>query len=89
MNDDDTCPCLINNAQFKHALTHMGFDIPASDYYAAEEWEREHMKSISGFKQLMEHVYKKSPAIEPRSDMFPTAPRLCKRWWDKELIKGS
>lgn len=89
MNNDETHPCLLNNAQFKHALRHMGFDVPAFDYYAAEEWERKHMKTVEGFGRVVRQIYQVAPEIEPRSAIFPTAPRLCKRWWDKALITRS
>lgn len=87
MNHDETWPCLLNNGHFKHALKDMGFEVPASDYYAAEEWEQQHMTSEDGFRWLEQHIYNKAPEIQPRNAMLPDAPRLCKRWWDKELIK--
>lgn len=88
MNSDYTHPCLINNQQFKHALNNMGFRVPASDYGAANAWEEENMKGIEAFCNLKRDYYFKAPNIEPKSKMFPRAPRLCKRWWDKKLILG-
>jgi len=88
MNDDETYPCLINNQQFKHALTHMGFRMPAWEYDSAIEWEEENMKGIEAFLRLKKNYYQKAPDIEPKSERFPTAPRLCKRWWDRKLILG-
>ena len=89
MNHDQTHPCLINNQQFQHALNHMGFRIPAWDYDAARAWEEQNMRGMDAFLRLKEVYYVKAPDIEPRSEGFPMAPRLCKRWWDKELILGS
>lgn len=86
MNGDEAHPCLINNQQFKHALQHMGFKVPAFDYYAAEAWEKENMKGIAAFRRLKIDFYDNAPIIEPRNPSFPMAPRLCKHWWDRDLI---
>jgi hypothetical protein len=88
MNGDHTHPCLINNQQFQHALNHMGFKVPAWEYYAALEWEEQNMKGIEAFLRLKQDYYAKAPGIEPKSERFPMAPRLCKRWWDRKLILG-
>jgi hypothetical protein len=88
MNGDDTHPCLINNQQFQHALNHMGFRVPAYEYGAANAWQEQNMKGMDAFLRLKESYYAKAPDIEPKSEQFPMAPRLCKRWWDKQLILG-
>lgn len=89
MNNDDTHPCLLNNGQFKHALQHMDFDVPAWDYYAAMEWERNHMRGLDGLAHLKREYYSRAPDIQPTTEWAPTAPRLCKRWWDQEFIRAS
>lgn len=89
MNGDEAHPCLINNQQFKHALAHMGFPVPAWEYHAANAWEEENMKGIAAFHRLKSDFYNNAPTIEPRIPMFPMAPRLCKHWWDRELIYNS
>lgn len=88
MNRDPTHPCLMNNQQFKHALNHMGFKVPAWECNSANAWEQENMKGIEAFLRLKNDYYERAPDIEPKSKMFPLAPRLCKRWWDKKLILG-
>ncbi len=88
-NHDQTHPVLINNQQFKHALTHMGFKVPAWEAGAADAWEQQNMKGMDAFRRLKRNYYEKAPKIEPRNEEFPMAPRLCKRWWDKELILGT
>jgi hypothetical protein len=89
MNGDHTHPCLINNRQFQHALNHMGFKVPAWEYDAARAWEEQNMRGIHAFMRLRDDYYSKAPDIEPRSERFPMAPRLCKRWWDRQLILRS
>jgi len=89
MNGDETHPCLSNNQQFKHALTHMGFKIPAWEYHAAKAWEEKNMKGLSAFRRLKNEYYDIAPVIEPKNPRFPMAPRLCKRWWDRDLIRSN
>ena len=86
MNNNGTCPCLNNNQQFKHSLRHMGFNVPASEYGPAIAWEEKNMKGIEAFISLKNNYYMKAPEIEPKNILFPSAPRLCKRWWDKDFI---
>jgi hypothetical protein len=88
MNGDDTYPCLLNNQQFKHALRNMGFNVPAWEYHEANMWEEQNMKGLEGFLRLKQNYYSRTPDIEPKREYFPMAPRLCKRWWDKNLILG-
>lgn len=89
VNGDEAHPCLLNSQQFKHALLHMGFRVPAWEYDAANAWEESNMKGVGAFRELKTAYYDKAPVIEPRNPMFPMAPRLCKRWWDAELIYGA
>ncbi|WP_143613176.1 hypothetical protein [Thiohalospira halophila] len=89
MNNDDAYPSLLNNGQFKHALQNMGFDVPAWEYYAAEEWELSNMRGLDGLTSLKQEYYARAPDIEPVKKWAPRAPRLCKRWWDSEFIRAS
>ncbi len=89
MNRDETHPCLSNNQQFKHALIHMGFRVPAWEYNAANAWEERNMKGLAAFHKLKNEFYNNAPIIEPKNPMFPKAPRLCKRWWNLDLIRRS
>ena len=89
MNGDETHPCLLSNQQFKHSLNRFGFNVPAWEYHAANEWERAYMSNLEGFAVLHEQVYSRCPDIEPRSEQFPQIPRLCKRWWDRAVIQNA
>lgn len=80
MNRDDTHPSLSSNQQFKHALNHMGFKVPAWDANATDVWEEVNMRGIKAFLRLKEDYYLRAPDIEPKNKKFPFAPRLCKRW---------
>lgn len=88
MNGDETHPCVLNNQQFKHSLNSFGFNIPAWEYDAANEWERVNMTTMEGFTILKTQVYSHCSDIEPRSERFPHRPRLCKRWWDRSIIQN-
>ena len=89
MNGDNTHPCLINNQQFKHALNHLGFKVPAWEHDSARVWEEKNMRGLDAFQKLKKDYYLKAPDIEPKSERFPMSPRLCKRWWDRQLIIGN
>lgn len=89
MNFDETYPCLMSNQQFRFSLKRFGFDIPASDYDAAKQWERVNMMTLSGFVSLQTTVYSRCADIEPRSVHSPGIPRLCKRWWDRKFIQDA
>lgn len=89
MNGDETHPCLLSNQQFKHSLNRFGFRVPAWEADAADAWERANMASLAGFVTLKEQVYSRCSDIEPRVERFPQMPRLCKRWWDRNLILHS
>lgn len=88
-NHDSTWPFLSGNDQFRHSLRALGIDVPAWEYEAALRWEQEHMTSLKEFNLLFLALVQTGLEIEPKNLQFPTKPRLCKRWWDKELIKES
>ena len=89
MNGDATHPAESNNQNgFLHSLRYMGFKVPAGIAPACEDWERQNMTSLVGFKKLRLDLDMYPEDIEPIQDMFPTRPRLCRRWWDRELILG-
>ena len=89
MNGDETHPSLINNQKFKHALAHMGFQVPAWEYHATNAWEEKNMRGFAAFRRLKSEYYDNAPTIEPKDPRFPMAPLLCKRWWDRGLIRKS
>lgn len=87
MNFNETHPTLINNQQFKYSLNNMGYRVPCFLADEAEAWEKKYMVGQKMFNAFQEQIYKTAPEIEPKQPKFLTAPRLCKRWWDKDLIK--
>jgi hypothetical protein len=87
MNNDPTFPCLLNNQQFRHSLCCLGYKVPAWEYHQANAWEQENMTTRKGFNDLKALLDSNTLEIEPREPRFPIRPRLCKRWWDKELIR--
>ena len=89
LNNDPAYPCLMNNQEFKYSLRNMGFDVPAADTARAKLWENNNMKGLEAFHRLRSDYYVKSPEIEKKIGIFRNAPRLCKRWWDREFIMAS
>jgi hypothetical protein len=89
LNNDPAYPCLLNNQQFRYSLKNMGFNVPAADIAQAEVWEDKNMKGLEAFQRLQSDYYTKSPEIERMTGIFRNAPRLCKRWWDREFILAS
>jgi hypothetical protein len=67
----------------------LGWNFVGMSGDAARAWEEQNMRGIAAFIRLKEVYYSKAPDIEPKSERFPMAPRLCKRWWDKQLILGN
>jgi len=87
-NGDEAWPFLSDNAQFRHSLRALGVEVPAWEYEAALSWEQENMTSLKGFNHLTIALHHSGCDIESRDANFPTKPRLCKRWWDRDLITG-
>ncbi len=84
------CQAFPPNAQtFLWSLKFMGFkNIPAGDYYQVKNWEQEHLMTLKAFQKLWKYLDVNAPDIEPRDPNFPQKPRLTRRWWDVQLIKG-
>jgi hypothetical protein len=89
LNNDPAHPCLSSNQQFRYSLRNMGFNVPAADIAQAEVWENNNMKGVEAFRKMQSDYYAKSPEIEKKTGIFRNAPRLCKRWWDREFIMAS
>lgn len=89
MNGDATYPAEGNNQNnFLHSMKYMGFQVPAGTSPACEDWERQYMTSLEGFRKLRLSLDLYPEDIEPIQKRFPDRPRLCRRWWDRELILG-
>ena len=88
MNSDSEALSLLNNQQFRYSLCALGEKVPAADYYAANEWQRQHMTSLSGFLQLKATLDGKAVDIEPFDSRFPSKPRLTRCWWDAPTRRG-
>lgn len=76
-------PCLAHNQQFIFAMNFLGFNVPVYDADRMDLWEKKFMGSLEEFKKL-KSVLDGTDRCQPKSNRFPHAPRLCKRWWDYE-----
>ena len=88
-NFDEAAPCLLDNQQFLHSLRNCGLQVPAWGYSESQKWERENMVTLENFERMIKLMDTLPFDIEPRQERFPQRPRLCKRWWDKNLIRSS
>ena len=88
-NFDEAAPCLLDNQQFLHSLRNGGLQVPAWEYSESQKWERENMVTLENFERMIKLMDTLPFDIEPRQERFPQRPRLCKRWWDKNLIRSS
>lgn len=87
MNGDATHPMESNNQNgFLWSLNWMGFNVPAGDYGRANQWERQFMTSLEGYKQIKDGLDAYPHDIEPYVAEFSFRPRLCRRWWDRDFI---
>lgn len=90
-NHDPAQPFSTDAAQFIHALARMGFLPPADALIveASRAWQERWLKSREGYFELSSLLEAYRGDIEPSFEVIPGAgspPRLCRRWWDRELI---
>jgi hypothetical protein len=83
----DTEPFPIHNQQFWFAMQALGFRVPAADPGRVAQLEARVMRSWEGYLELRRALDECPLNIEPFSTEFPVRPRLCRRWWDVELIR--
>lgn len=84
LNGDFNYPCLQDNYQFLWSLRSMGFDIPVGDCAKMDDWIKQNMSTIDGFREALKVM--NTIACESKSVNFPSKPRLCKKWWDEQHI---
>ena len=85
-NNDPAEPVPLNVGQFLWALKCMGHNVPTVDYYKIQEWERENMMTLSGFRKLRGMLANEKCDIQPINPALPMAPRLTRRWWDRKFL---
>ncbi|KZB72296.1 hypothetical protein AUQ43_04030 [Thalassospira sp. MCCC 1A01148] len=90
LNGDASHPTQSNNQNgFLHSMKYMGFSVPAGISPACDDWEMRYMTSIDGFRKLRMSLDTYPKDIEPFFEEMPLRPRLCRFWWDRELILSS
>jgi SOS response regulatory protein OraA/RecX len=91
-NRDPTWPCVLPPSEFVHTMARMGFLKPseALDSQASIAWQTRFLGSSRAFQELRAALRELPYDISPYVD-FGWGPvhRLCKRWWDRDLILGS
>jgi len=91
-NGDPSWPCVLPTSEFVHTMARMGFLKPeeAFDYEASIAWQTRYLGSRQGFYELRAALHDFPEDISPYVDFgWGPVPRLCRHWWDRELILGS
>ena len=73
---------LINNQQFLHSMTYLGFRVFGFEPLGTT-WLRNNMSTFAGYLGLYKELCHLS-MCEPRDDQFPYKPILCRAWWATE-----
>ena len=74
---------LINEQQFCHSLSAIGFDVPAFDFARAAVWQDRYLTGLKGYRTIRDAL-DGAKGCEPKIDRFPYQPKLCRRWWAAE-----
>jgi hypothetical protein len=72
-----------NEQQFAFSLVAVGFQIPAAAYPQAEEWRKHNMTTFDGYLEIKQALGSLD-YCEPKNDLFPFKPILCRLWWTTE-----
>ncbi|MDO9632560.1 MAG: hypothetical protein Q7I92_11730, partial [Humidesulfovibrio sp.] len=90
MSGNFTEPSIGNNGNdFVYSLKALGFRHTICDNMPVGEWEHVLMISVEKFEMLKKALDGCPRDIEPFAACASLKPRLCRRWWDRELILGS
>jgi hypothetical protein len=71
---------VINNQEFVHSLSHLGWSIHSFDAAQSQAWRQDNMGSLAGFLKIKQALDKVG-ACEPKEPRFPYKPVLCRLWW--------
>ncbi len=74
---------IINDQQFSFSLQALGFQIPASEHWASEDWRNRYLGTYGGYCAVREALGKLD-RCEPKFARFPFRPVLCRCWWMRE-----
>lgn len=73
----DLLPC----TQFFHSLSSLGFKPQLQPYLLSREHEQEFLSTFDGYLKVAEFLRSRDQC-EPKWDVAPHQPKLCRRWWD-------
>lgn len=83
MNNNAAYPHQSNNMNgFFYSLKRMGWRISATEI----DWDKRNMVTLENYRVLKDALDEYPLYIEPYWPIFPTRPRLTRRWWDHAFI---
>jgi hypothetical protein len=91
-NGDPAHPCLLDAAQFIHALARLHFLRVSEATGANVQWQGVWLRGLAGFSELKAKLDNLHYDIEPWFEYLPgfgAPPRLCRRWWDRTFIMST
>lgn len=74
---------LLGDQQFSSSLQGLGFDVPAAAHGQAEAWRNRYLGTLEGYL-LVKDALESLNHCEPKANIFPFMPILCRRWWTSE-----
>jgi len=74
---------MVNDQQFCFSLQALGFQVPAAAAGDAEQWRDSHLGTFEGYVAVRQAL-SSLDRCEPKFDLFPFKPILCRRWWASE-----
>ena len=72
---------LMPYTQFFHSLRSLGYPFKSNTMYGIEAREREILSSFEGYQQVATFL-RSMDRCEPKWDLAPYQPKLCRRWWE-------
>jgi hypothetical protein len=74
---------LLNDQQFCHSLTALGWRFNAWDAALAEAWKKPNLGTVAGYAKIRDALGG-ATSCEPKNARFPFQPKLCRLWWTNE-----
>lgn len=78
--------CGSNGNSFVYSLRSLGYRDKRVEGLPLSEWEEKLMSSARDFLSMNEALTTCQHDIEPFCPSMPKKPRLCRKWWDHDLI---
>lgn len=72
---------LLPDTQFFHSLSALGYKPQLQPFRLSREHGQEFLSSFDGYQKLGKFL-RSLDKCEPKSDVAPHQPKLCRRWWE-------